>query len=480
MCGIFCVVGKYLNKEDIIKDFNKIKYRGPDETNIIEISQGILGFHRLSIVDLSKEALQPYHINDTYSSCNGEIYNYKFLKEKYNLDTITNCDCEVIPHLYNKKKFDFINELDGVFAFIIIENDNILVARDRIGVRPLFWKFENGNFCFSSEMKSINSWSEIQVFPPAHYFYNGQFVEYYSLIWKNPVEKVNYNKIKILLENAVEKRLMSDVPIGILLSGGLDSSIIAAIVTKKIKDIESFAIGLEGSPDLIKAAELAKILGTKHHEVHFTLESAKKVIEKVIYNFETYDITTIRAGVPMYLLSTYIKENTNIKVILSGEGSDELFGGYLYFHEAPDPLSFHNECNNLVQRLHRFDVLRADRSTASCGLEIRVPFLDTVFVDYIMNLEPSQKMNGIEKKILRKAFEEDLPDDILYRQKEQFSDGVGYNWISFLKKFNEKELYKKIYDKYFSSDVILQWKPKWGDTEDASGKYQKSHKKNIN
>ena len=401
-----------------------------------------LGFHRLCVNDTSEEEINQLLIHDFNITliCNGEIYNYSKLKLENKIITHSTSDCEIIVHLYKKYGFEkTINMLDGVFAILLLDlnKDIVYCARDPIGVRSLYYAYDKqNNFGFSSEMKSIhNLFDDIKQFPPGNIWdsKSKSFKKYYTRkdlkIDYNP-EKIKLN-IKSLLTNAVEKRLMSDRKIGCLLSGGLDSSLIAALLSKSYKDtLETFSIGLKGSTDLKYAKQVADHIGSNHHEIIVTEKEMLDAIDKVIYQTETYDTTTIRASVPMFLLSEYIKNNSDIAVIYSGEGSDEASGSYLYFHNAPDTNEFKIETNRLLNDLSYFDVLRCDKSTAGSGLEVRVPFLDLEFLAYYMSIDPKLKIpsyNNIEKYLLRSSFDDKklLPDNILWRMKEGMSDGVS-------------------------------------------------------
>ena len=469
----------------------KIRHRGPDWSGVYTGDNAILSHERLSIVD-PLSGKQPLVSDDgkIILAANGEIYNHKEIRKefegKYNFQT--GSDCEAIIPLYKKfrESGDFtlmIEKLSGIFAFALYdsENDVYLVVRDEIGVIPLYQGWDKaGRFYVASELKALEGECQtIEEFPNGHYFYSKDEkpVRWYKREWEN-FDAVKNNpratddkgeiinpsvieKVRNGLESAVKQQLMSDVPYGVLLSGGLDSSIIAAITQKFSKkriesdskeaawwpQLHSFAIGLEGSPDLIAAQKAADYIGTVHHEVHFTIQEALDALPDVIYHIETYDITTVRASTPMYLLARVIK-SMGIKMVLSGEGSDELFGGYLYFHKAPDAKEFHEELVRKMSKLHLYDCLRANKSLMAWGVEGRVPFLDKEFIDIAMSLNPSDKMNirlpdgkqRMEKWILRKAFENMLPEEICWRQKEQFSDGVGYNWIDTLKKMTEEKV----------------------------------------
>ena len=540
----------------------KIRHRGPDWSGVYTGDNAILSHERLSIVD-PLSGKQPLVSDDgkIILAANGEIYNHKEIRKefegKYNFQT--GSDCEAIIPLYKKFRDsgDFtlmIEKLSGIFAFALYdsENDIYLVARDEIGVIPLYQGWDKaGRYYVASELKALEGECQtIEEFPNGHYFYSKDEkpVRWYKREWEN-FDAVKNNpratddkgeiinpsvieKVRNGLESAVKQQLMSDVPYGVLLSGGLDSSIIAAITQKFSKkriesdskeaawwpQLHSFAIGLEGSPDLIAAQKAADYIGTVHHEVHFTIQEALDALPDVIYHIETYDITTVRASTPMYLLARVIK-SMGIKMVLSGEGSDELFGGYLYFHKAPDAKEFHEELVRKMSKLHLYDCLRANKSLMAWGVEGRVPFLDKEFIDIAMSLNPSDKMNirlpdgkqRMEKWILRKAFEDMLPEEICWRQKEQFSDGVGYNWIDTLKKMTEEKVsdaefarrenrfpvnppktkeeyyYREIYSKLFPSDSAakvvpheagvacstakaLEWDAAWKNMDEPSGR----------
>ena len=466
MCGF---VGAFELKQSarelrpqVLKMAKKIRHRGPDWSGIYCGEKAILAHERLSIVDPTSGS-QPLYSAD--GSCvlavNGEIYNHLEIRKRYagKYDFQTNSDCEVILALYKDKGIDFMEELSGIFAFALydIKNDVYLIARDHIGIIPLYMGWDNsGQFFVASEMKSLEPYcSKVEEFLPGHSLYskNGKLEKWYSRDWMEyDAVKNNQSSIEVLrdaLEAAVKRQLMSDVPYGVLLSGGLDSSIISAIAKKysSIREesggtreawwpqLHSFAVGLVGSPDLIAARKVADHIGTVHHEINFTIEQGMDALSDVIYHLETYDVTTVRASTPMYLLARAIKA-WGVKMVLSGEGADEIFGGYLYFHKAPSPKDLHEETVRKLDKLHLYDCLRANKSLAAWGVEGRVPFLDKEFMDIAMRLNPADKMctNGrIEKWILRKAFEDYLPAEVAWRQKEQFSDGVGYGWIDYLK-----------------------------------------------
>jgi len=473
MCGIVGVFDLKINyselKPVVLKMSNKLRHRGPDWSGIYCSEKAILAHERLSIVD-PESGRQPLTSADgnLILSVNGEIYNHKELRKKYEngYEFRTHSDCEVILPLYRDKGPSFIEEMNGIFAFALYdrEKDCYLIARDHIGIVPLYigWD-QHGNFFFASELKALEGvCRKIEEFLPGHYLYSrdGVMKRWYHRDWMEygnvEKNKTSQHELRSSLEAAVHRQLMSDVPYGVLLSGGLDSSIVSAVARKYAsKRIEaddkteaywprlhSFAIGLEGSPDLAASKKVAKHIGTVHHEIHFTLEEGLDALRDVIYHIETYDVTSVRASTPMYLLARVIK-SMGVKMVLSGEGADEIFGGYLYFHKAPDPGAFHEETVRKLSKLHLYDCLRANKSLAAWGVEGRVPFLDKEFLDVAMRINPADKMvsgERIEKWVLRKSFEDYLPHEVAWRQKEQFSDGVGYNWIDTLRAMASKEI----------------------------------------
>lgn len=459
-------------RSQILKMAKKIRHRGPDWSGIYAGSKAILAHERLSIVGVDS-GKQPLYSKDQklVLAVNGEIYNHKEIRNRYpEYEFQTNSDCEVILALYKDKGENLFEDLNGIFAFALydIENDLILIGRDHMGIIPLYTGYDNhGQFYVASELKALEGiCPNIQEFLPGHYIFNkhdSQTRKWYQRDWMQYENvKDNQSDIKTLrsaLEDAVHRQLMSDVPYGVLLSGGLDSSIISAIAkqyaARRVEDdnkteawwpqLHSFAVGLKDSPDLVAARSVAEYIGTIHHEIHFTIEEALDALSDVIYHIETYDVTTVRASTPMYLLARYIK-SMGVKMVLSGEGSDELFGGYLYFHKAPNAKALHEETVRKLDRLHLYDCLRANKSLAAWGVEGRVPFLDKEFMDIAMTLNPQDKMCGngkIEKHILRQAFEDYLPDSVAWRQKEQFSDGVGYSWIDSLRETANKKVSDK-------------------------------------
>lgn len=474
MCGFVGIFD--LKKEaqalraQALKMSKKIRHRGPDWSGIYCGDKAILAHERLSIVD-PESGSQPLYSKDRklVLAVNGEIYNHQEirnrLKGKY--EFLTGSDCEVILALYKEKGVDFLEDLSGIFAFALydIEKDAYLIGRDHVGIIPLYMGWDAlGQFYVASEMKALEGTCiKIEEFQPGNFYWSKdkKMHQWYKRDWME-YEAVKDNTtsiadLRVALEKAVERQLMSDVPYGVLLSGGLDSSIISAVAKKfSQKRIEtggekaawwpqlhSFAVGLENSPDLAAARKVAEYIGSVHHEIHFTIDDGLDALSDVIYHIETYDVTTIRASTPMYLMARVIK-SMGVKMVLSGEGADELFGGYLYFHKAPNAKAFHEETVRKIGKLHDYDCLRANKSLAAWGVEGRVPFLDKEFMDVAMRLNPKDKMitkeHGMEKWVLRKAFEDYLPESVAWRQKEQFSDGVGYSWIDTLKTIAEKRI----------------------------------------
>lgn len=473
MCGFVGVFDLAQNIESlrpqVLKMAKKIRHRGPDWSGIYCGEKSILAHERLSIVDI-ESGNQPQYSKDKnlILAVNGEIYNHQEIRNSFDgkYEFQSHSDCEVILPLYKEKGVDLFEELNGIYAFALYdkENDSFLIGRDHIGIIPLYMGYDNsGQMYVASELKALEGvCPNIKEFPPGHYFYSkdGEIKQWYKRDWMQYDNvKDNVSDINVLregLEDAVHRQLMSDVPYGVLLSGGLDSSIISAVAkkyaSKRVEDnnqteawwpqLHSFAVGLKGAPDLVASRKVAEYIGTIHHEIHFTIEEALDSLSDVIYHIETYDVTTVRASTPMYLLARFIK-SMGVKMVLSGEGADELFGGYLYFHKAPDAKAFHEETVRKLDKLHLYDCLRANKSLAAWGVEGRVPFLDKEFIDVAMRLNPKDKMCGngkIEKYILRKAFEDYLPESVAWRQKEQFSDGVGYSWIDTLRETAEKKI----------------------------------------
>ena len=471
MCGIVAILNtKEQSKalrEKALKMSQKIRHRGPDWSGIYSGSSAILAHERLSIVD-PESGGQPLYSPDRKQvlAVNGEIYNHQQIRRLYagRYEFQTGSDCEVILALYREKGISFLEDLNGIFAFVLYDEqkDEFLIARDPIGVIPLYIGYDNdGTVYVASELKALEGHCDrYEPFLPGHYYWSREpgMKRYYKRDWFNYSE-VKDNAASAIaihdaLEDAVKRQLMSDVPYGVLLSGGLDSSIISAIAQKysemRIEDdsrskaywprLHSFAVGLKGAPDLAKARLVADHIGTVHHEINYTIQEGLDAIRDVIYFIETYDVTTVRASTPMYLLARVIK-SMGIKMVLSGEGAYEIFGGYLYFHKAPSPQAFHEETVRKLSKLHYYDCLRANKSLSAWGVEGRVPFLDKEFLDVAMRTNPSAKMcpgTTMEKKILRQAFSDMLPEEVAWRQKEQFSDGVGYSWIDTLKRITSE------------------------------------------
>jgi len=473
MCGIVCAFDLKQKSEilrpQVLEMSKKIRHRGPDWSGIYSDEKTVMAHERLAIVDPAS-GQQPLFSEDKklVLAANGEIYNHRELRKQFNgtYNFQTASDCEIILALYKEKGIDFIDELNGIFGFALydVEKDEYFIARDHMGIIPLYigWD-QNGTFYVASELKALEGvCSKIELFPPGHYMSSrdGEFVKWYNREWTEydavKENETSIAEVKQALEDAVHRQLMSDVPYGVLLSGGLDSSVTSAIAKKYAQkrvesddtseawypQLHSFSVGLEGSPDLAAAQKVADYIGTIHHEIKFTIQEGLDAIKDVIYNIETYDITTIRSSTPMYLMARVIK-SMGIKMVLSGEGADEIFGGYLYFHKAPNAKEFHEETVRKLDKLHMYDCLRANKSLMAWGIEGRVPFLDKEFIDVAMRLNPQDKMiNGerMEKWIIRKAFEDMLPESVAWRQKEQFSDGVGYSWIDTLKEVVDKEV----------------------------------------
>ena len=445
-----------------------LRHRGPDWSGVYADEHAVLAHERLSIVDVEHGA-QPLtnQAGDLVLAVNGEIYNHQALRAGFpDYSFKTSSDCEAIIPLYERYRTDFLNQLSGIFGFVLYDKrtNDFLVARDPIGVIPLYTgRDEHGNLYVASEMKALIRYCRhIEDFPPGHYLTRGldKPRRYYDPAWRDfsavTGRPLDLAALRTGLEAAVHQQLMSDVPYGVLISGGLDSSVISAVTARfagnRVEDgdrtqawwprLHSFCIGLEGSPDLAAARKVAAAIGTVHHEYQFTVQEGLDALRDVIYHTETYDVTSIRASTPMYLMMRRIKA-MGIKMVLSGEGADEVFGGYLYFHKAPGAREFHEETIRKLDLLHKYDCLRANKSTAAWGVEIRVPFLDREFLDVAMAFDPREKMAGqgrMEKYPLRKAFEGYLPEEILWRQKEQFSDGVGYRWIDSLKAVAEAQV----------------------------------------
>ena len=516
MCGIAAIFKIKEQTQELRKKAlemaKKIRHRGPDWSGIYCGSSAILVHERLSIVD-PQSGGQPLYSPDKKQilAVNGEIYNHREIRERFKgrYEFQTGSDCEVILALYREKGTDFLEDLSGIFAFALYdkEKDDFLIARDPIGVIPLYiGRDKEGKIYCASELKALEGFCDsYEPFLPGHCYIGSEGVmkRWYTRDWMKydeslpeTVSSETYQQevtaVHDALEDAVRRQLMSDVPYGVLLSGGLDSSVISAIAkqfaAKRIEtdgqkdawwpQLHSFAVGLEGSPDLAKAREVADFIGTVHHEIHYTIQEGLDAIRDVIYYIETYDVTTVRASTPMYLLARVIK-SMGIKMVLSGEGADEVFGGYLYFHKAPDARAFHEETVRKLSKLYLYDCLRANKSLSAWGVEGRVPFLDKEFLDVAMRIHPASKMcpgKTIEKKVVREAFAHLLPESVAWRQKEQFSDGVGYSWIDTLKQITseavsdeqmahaaerfpihtpmnkEEYYYRSIFEEYFPSE----------------------------
>jgi asparagine synthase (glutamine-hydrolysing) len=465
MCGIVCAFDLKQKSEilrpQVLEMAKTIRHRGPDWSGIYDDDKAILAHERLAIVDPASGKQPLFSENkQLILAANGEIYNHRELRSQFpNYEFQTESDCEVILALYKEKGVHFVDDMNGIFGFALYdkEKDEYFIARDHMGIIPLYIGWDKyGTFYVASELKALEGiCTTIELFPPGHFMSSkdGELVQWYRRDWED-YQAVKDNKTSIAevrqaLEDAVHRQLMSDVPYGVLLSGGLDSSVTSAIAKKYAErrieaddkeqawwpQLHSFSVGLEGSPDLVAAKKVADHIGTIHHEIVFTIQEGLDAINDVIYQLETYDITTIRASTPMYLMARVIK-SMGIKMVLSGEGADELFGGYLYFHKAPNAEEFHEETVRKLSKLHMYDCLRANKSLAAWGIEGRVPFLDKEFMDVAMRLNPQDKMinnERMEKWIVRKAFEDMLPESVAWRQKEQFSDGVGYSWIDTLK-----------------------------------------------
>ena len=473
MCGIVSIFNIQEQTPELrqkaLRMSQKIRHRGPDWSGIYTGGSAILCHERLSIVD-PESGKQPLFSPDKKQvlAVNGEIYNHQDIRRRYagKYQFQTGSDCEVILALYRDKGIDFLEDLSGIFAFALYdaERDEFLIARDPIGVIPLYIGYDDdGKVYVASELKALEGQCDrYEPFLPGHYYWSRELgmKRYYKRDWFS-YDAVKDNSASVAdihdaLEAAVKRQLMSDVPYGVLLSGGLDSSVISAIAEKfserRIEDndkerawwprLHSFAVGLKGAPDLAKAKLVADYIGTVHHEINYTIQEGLDAIRDVIYFIETYDVTTVRASTPMYLLARVIK-SMGIKMVLSGEGADEIFGGYLYFHKAPSPKAFHEETVRKLSKLYMYDCLRANKSLSAWGVEGRVPFLDKEFLDVAMRTNPEAKMcpgKTIEKRIVREAFANMLPDEVAWRQKEQFSDGVGYSWIDTLKKITSDQV----------------------------------------
>ena len=543
MCGIVCAFDLKQKSEilrpQVLEMAKTIRHRGPDWSGIYNDDKAILAHERLAIVDPAS-GKQPLFSEDKklILAANGEIYNHRELRAHFpNYEFQTDSDCEVILALYKEKGIHFVDDMNGIFGFALydVDNDEYFIARDHMGIIPLYIGWDkHGTFYVASELKALEGiCTKIELFPPGHFLSSkdGKLVQWYKRDWENyqavKDNETSIDEVRQALEDAVRRQLMSDVPYGVLLSGGLDSSVTSAIAKKYAErrieaddkeqawwpQLHSFSVGLDGSPDLVAAKKVADHIGTIHHQIIFTIQEGLDAIKDVIYQLETYDITTIRASTPMYLMARVIK-SMGIKMVLSGEGADELFGGYLYFHKAPNAKEFHEETVRKLSKLHMYDCLRANKSLAAWGIEGRVPFLDKEFMDVAMRVNPQDKMinnERMEKWVVRKAFEDMLPESVAWRQKEQFSDGVGYDWIDTLKEVVDAEVsqdqlenahfrypiqtpqnkeeyyYRTIFESHFSSDaaassvpqepsvacstkVALEWDEAFKDMNDPSGR----------
>lgn len=543
MCGILAVFGCLDNSQAkrsrIIELSRRLRHRGPDWSGLHCFEDCYLAHQRLAIVDPTSGDQPLYNEDKTIVvTVNGEIYNHKHLREMLKSHQFrTGSDCEVIAHLYEEYGEEFVDMLDGMFCFVLLDtrDKSFIAARDGIGITPMYmgWGLD-GSIWFASEMKALSDDCERFIaFPPGHIYSSkqGALRRWYNPPWySEQIPSTPYDPIVLreAFEKSVLKRLMTDVPFGVLLSGGLDSSLVAAVASRHLEEtgayqwgpqLHSFCIGMKGSPDLRAAREVADYLGTRHHEFYFTAQEGIDALEEVIYHIETYDVTTVRASTPMFLMSRKIK-SLGVKMVISGEGSDEIFGGYLYFHKAPNKEEFHEETCRKIKALHLYDCLRANKSTSAWGVEARVPFLDKDFINVAMSIDPEWKMikrdqGRIEKWILRNAFDDEekpyLPKHILYRQKEQFSDGVGYSWIDGLKDHASKHVtdsmlanaifiypdntpttkegyyYRSIFEKFFpksaarqtvpggpsvacSTAKAVEWDATWSKNLDPSGR----------
>lgn len=526
MCGITFVFPQFARLFD---GSSRVSHRGPDETSVLETTHGVFVFDRLAINDVSKGS-QPFFMESSVLVCNGEIYNHRILEQIYDIRPSTGSDCEVLLWMlkYVPSIKDTFRQLNAEFACVYADEHGVIAARDPMGVRPLFIGYTEDDTVvgFSSEAKGLRDLSachRIVQFPPGMYFYANQMRPYYalslplyrdldlSIVDSKPFDKHVRTVRKILTDAVKDRVMMSERPVAFFLSGGLDSSIIASIgasLFKKEQKITTYSIGIRGSrsPDLEAARIMADYIGSEHVEIRFDPADAVQQVSRVIRQLESYDCTTVRASVPMFLLAEHVSKESQHKVILSGEGADELFGGYLYFHNAPTNEAFHDETIRLLKGIHQFDGLRADRCTAAHGLELRVPFLDPVLVEYVTteiapHMKNPKENNGIEKRILREAFAHMLPPEILHRQKNGMSDAVGYAWVDHLKAAfaaaaaekhkavtnysvnppmtDEERGYREIYHTFYPADSVVShesiWRPKWSnDVTDPSARLLKS------
>jgi len=510
MCGIVCLFG-----EERVVPPNMLTHRGPDAFASKTLGRCRMDFYRLSINDLSPTGMQPFTSSDgcTMYVCNGEIYNHRDLvcdKPKGTSD----CEC-LGPRIKKVGIQHTLEEVRGDFALVYTDGKHVIAARDPVGVRPLFYtRYGSGSIAFASEVKALLFLNTpVHVFPPGMFYdsYLDEFITYHSGYWPVRTLVRTPNKLKEVLEDAVRVRLANTQrDVGFLLSGGLDSSLITSIAQRMTKSrIQTFSIGLKGSPDLDAAKKVATYLGSEHHEVTFTVEEGLRVLPEVVASLETYDTTTIRASVPMWLLCKYIKEKTTCRYIFSGEGSDELLGGYLYFKNAPGVQEFAMENMRRLKLIHQFDGLRADRCAGAHGLDLVVPFLDIKFIHECMKMNQTLKMDpSCEKKVLRQAFVGYLPEEILWRQKDGMSDAVGTGWVDFLRDRGERMIsdnaflvnkaicaqhnepltkeevwYREIFWKFYGCrhDHLISeiWRPRWTDVTDPSARLLMDVKKNV-
>ena len=500
MCGILALFG-----EDVETPSYLLNHRGPDDYSSKRMGKCRMDFYRLAINDLTSGGMQPFVRKKQMLVCNGEIYNHREFRTHG--EFVGNSDCEVlIPLIESFGILGALKQINGDYAFVYTNGERVLAARDHVGVRPLFYtRYDEGSIAFASEVKALLFLnSKIHIFPPGHIYdsYVDDFICYHNNYWTiNKYVKSSHSRdIRAALENAVSDRIdNTERGIGFLLSGGLDSSLIASIASRKLGKIRTFSIGLEGSPDLEAARLVSKFLDTDHTEVTFTVSEGISHINDVIHTLESYDTTTVRASTPMWLLCKYIKQNTNCRYIFSGEGSDELLGGYLYFHNAPSLEAFACENMRRLRLIHQFDGLRADRCAGAHGLDLIVPFLDKNFVDVCMSMNQTLKMDPMEKKVLREAFTGYLPDEILWRKKDGMSDAVGTNWVDEVRRYAEKDvddnlfreikskcrhhnvpltkeeaMYRNIFWKMYGKDndhlISEIWRPKWTNVKDPSAR----------
>jgi asparagine synthase (glutamine-hydrolysing) len=499
MCGIIALFG-----EEVEVSSHLLSHRGPDDYKSDTLGKCQMDFYRLSINDLTPAGMQPFRNGGEMLVCNGEIYNHREFRTG---EEVSKSDCEIlIPLIRERGIMKALDAINGDFAFVHTDGKRVLAARDPVGVRPLFYtRYDTNSIAFASEIKALFFLqSEIHIFPPGHIYdsYVNDFICYHNGYWNiNKTVKSGFHRqLRYIFEKAVIERINNtERDIGFLLSGGLDSSLIASIATRELGKIKTFSIGLEGSPDLEAARKVADYLDTDHTEVKFTPEEGISHLNQVIHSLESYDTTTVRASTPMWILCKYIKENTECRYIFSGEGSDELLGGYLYFHNAPNVDEFACENMRRLRLIHQFDGLRADRCAGAHGLDLIVPFLDKTFINFCMTINQNEKIDPIEKRILREAFDGYLPHDILWRQKDGMSDAVGTKWVQEIKRCAEKRIsdelfrgikigarghnvpltkeeamYRNIFWNLYEKDndhlISEIWRPKWTTITDPSAR----------